>query len=366
LRDIDADRWIGSCLETVNPPLWEIGHVGWFQERWCLRESHDHLNGQARRPPADSCFADADRLYHSAQVAHNTRWQLSLLNPREVHDYLTEVLTRTLQRLKTLDSDSPELYYFRLALFHEMMHRESFCLSWQTLGYDSPCDLIDPAPLAALRWLDAPEGTVTVGSPKDQGFVFDNEKWAHAVQVQGFEFANRVVSNGEYAEFVKARGYEQECYWPKDIWRQFQASGRKAPRYWRLQGDTIEVKRNREWVELVEEWPVTHVSLFEAEAWCRWAGCQLPTEAQWLHAAQQPGFEWGEVWEWTASEFEPFVGFEEGPYAEYSTPWFSTHQVLKGASLATPRGLRDLRFRNFYEPERDDIYNGFRAIRPKA
>ena len=355
LVTMDPGRWWSPCMAVVNPPLWEIGHVGWFQERWCLRERPRGL-----RP---SILAKADKLYHSAKVAHDTRWQLDLLKPKAVLRYLERVMDKSLDHLSGLTDDSPELYFYRLNLFHEMMHRESFCHSWQTLGYESPSDLDPPRALGPTRWLGIPKGEAQLGSPRDSDFVFDNEKWGKPVSVPAFQVANRVLTNREFIGFIRAGGYQTEQYWPADIWKQMQLASRRAPSYWRVAGESFEELRFGQWVELDPDRPLTHVTLFEAEAYCRWSGCRLPTEVEWVHAASQPDFEWGDVWEWTSSIFRPFDGFTEDPYAEYSSPWFHTHQVLKGASLATPDGLKDIRFRNYYEPERFDVFNGFRVVK---
>jgi iron(II)-dependent oxidoreductase len=108
---------------------------------------------------------------------------------------------------------------------------------------------------------------------------------------------------------------------------------------------------------------VRHVSLYEAQAYSAWAGRRLPSEAEWELAARSghPGFHWGALWEWTCSRFEPFPGFSPGPYREYSAPFFGSHQTVRGASFATPSRLRSFQFRNFYSPERDDIFIGFRT-----
>ena len=357
LQGLQAAHWLGPTLPIVNPPLWELGHIGWFHERWSLRERSD-------AEPRASLLATADQLYDSARVAHASRWRLPLEPLPVVHQYLQDVLEQALSRLAGLTDDDPALYFHRLPLFHEMMHREAFCYSWQTLGYPRPVDLPAAQVLPAQQWLDIAGQVVTVGSDQDGGFVFDNEKWATAQTVAPFRISNRVVSCGEFAQFVVDGGYRHEAFWAPHYWHELQALGRAGPRHWRRSGDTFEVRSFGRWEPLVPELPMVHVSAWEAQAWCCWAGRALPSEAQWLAASTHEAFAWGAAWEWTASPFAALPGFAADPYREYSEPWFGTHRLLKGASVVTPAALRDRRFRNFYEPFRDDVFNGFRVLIP--
>ena len=355
VEPLSGDRWLGPVLTIVNPPLWELGHVGWFHERWCLRE-------RPGQPPADSILPEADKLYDSTPVEHHTRWGLPLVQPGPVLDYLAAVLDQSLSALDALADDDPALYYHRLSLFHEMMHREAFCYTWQTHGYSPAEDLAEKRSLHQAEWLDIEPDEVMVGSPRETPFVFDNEKYGHGVSVDAFRISNQVVTEGEFAQFVLDGGYDHPDFWPAGLSLGKHELSPHSPRYWRIEGGDIQVRRFEQWTDLQPDAPMTHVSLYEAQAYCRWAGVSLPNEAQWLLAARHPEFQWGDVWEWTSSPFEPLPGFSADPYKEYSAPWFYTHRVLKGASLATPPGMCDTRFRNYYEPHRADVFNGFRVV----
>lgn len=358
LEPLSGDRWLGPVLPIVNPPLWELGHVGWFHERWCLRER----SGQVSMLPAKSILPDADKLYDSTPIEHHTRWGLPLIQPAAVLIYLAAVLDEALIALDKLTDDDPAIYFHRLSLFHEMMHREAFCYTWQTHAYQPPQDLPAQRLLGQPAWLEIAADDVMVGSEPDAPFVFDNEKFGHAVAVDAFCISNQVVSAGEFGQFVLAGGYDQAEFWPAGLLVGKHESSAHRPRYWRLDGNDIQVRQFKHWSALNPDAPMTHVSMYEAQAYCRWAGVSLPTEAQWLLAARHPHFVWGDVWEWTSSAFEPLPGFSADPYKEYSAPWFHTHRVLKGASFSTPTGMCDTRFRNYYEPHRADVFNGFRVV----
>ncbi|MDQ6683835.1 MAG: SUMF1/EgtB/PvdO family nonheme iron enzyme, partial [Pseudomonadota bacterium] len=147
-----------------------------------------------------------------------------------------------------------------------------------------------------------------------------------------------------------------------------EACGHRHPARWRREDGAWQERWFERWQPLSSAAPVIHVNAFEAEAWCRWAGRRLPRAAEWEQAAQSAdGFCWGgSVWEWTADAFRPYPGFIAGPYRDYSAPWFETHRELRGGSFATHARLHDLRYRNFFTPERCDVFTGFRSVRTSA
>lgn len=407
VADLDDEQLLGPRLAIVNPLLWEIGHVAWFQEKWVLR----HVGKQ---PPI---HRDADALYDSAAVPHNVRWDLPLPSRAETLRYLGEVRDRVLEQIGGRPAE--ELTYFvQLSVFHEDMHAEAFLYSRQTLGYPAPRSgfpIHTPVPQESTLAGDVaiPGGVFQLGAAATEPFVFDNEKWAHRVQVKPFRMARAAVSQAEFAAFVEDDGYFRQTLWSPEGWDWRARSGARHPVYWRrMPGQGWQRRHFDREVPLELHHPVLHVNWYEADAYCRWAGRRLPTEAEWeLAAAGEPAqggesfgprkrrFPWGDdgptlqqanlngsaracidvgalsagdsafgcrqmignVWEWTASDFLPYPGFVVDPYKEYSQPWFGTHKVLRGGCWATQARLLRNTWRNFYTPDRCDVWAGFRT-----
>lgn len=412
------EQMIGPYRATVNPILWALGHVAFFQERWAWC----HLR---RAPPL---HPGMELLYDSFEVEHPARWKLPLPDVEHTHAYLASVLEHVLQALKSGNSAAAEdIWYFHaLTVFHEDMHAEAIAYDRDTLGYPAPerhdvpgaDPALDTAALRAGPWpgdVEIPGSEAYwLGAAPGTGFVFDNEKWAHPVKVAPFRIARAPVTNGEYAAFVEAGGYRTERYWSPAAWRWLREAGLEHPQRWRrAPGGGWQVRHYDRWLPLPEHQPVVHVSWHEARAWCAWAGRRLPTEAEWeLAASTVPGagttpaekraYPWGEdtpspahanldarigqlvdvaafpagdsawgcrqmfgnVWEWTADAFYPYPGFVVDPYKEYSAPWFGYHKVLRGGCWATRGRLLRNTWRNFFMPHRTDIIAGFRTCAP--
>ena len=368
---LGAKQFKVPMLPELNPPLWEVGHLGWFQEWWIARNMQRH-RGAGCDPVAArlaSIEPRADSWWDSSHVPHDSRWTLNIPSLADTKAYLLDTLETSLELLDKAPDDDDALYFFRLALFHEDMHGEALIYMAQTLGL--PLSLSAPGPVAAREPLRVPATRWQLGSSSGSGFTFDNERQPQEVQVPEFEIDAQVVTWAQFVEFVDDGGYDRPELWQPQGWEWLQAKatgeGRRGPRYVDQIGvasGAVMQTRFGTPRRMLGGQPVMHVSWWEADAWCRWAGRRLPAEVEWevaAHHAERRGFRWGEVWEWTGTTFRPYPGFAADPYRDYSEPWFGTRKVLRGASFATRARMKTPKYRNFYLPGRDDIFVGFRS-----
>lgn len=408
VADLTDEQLKVPLLPIINPLLWELGHVAWFQEKWVLR----YLRGEPL------IFPQADALWDSAAVAHNTRWSLPLPSRADTLRYARDVLDRVIDRLPANELTEKEAYFHWLVIMHEDMHGEAFTYTRQTLGYAAPT----LSGAGSGKGVAVPNGAVSgdgfipggdffLGAAPGEVFVFDNEKWAHRVFVPSFTIAHTPVTNSQFAEFVDDSGYRRADWWSEEGRAWLEKEGAKHPFYWVPDSGGWLHRHFDQIVPLPKDHPIIHVNWYEAEAYCRWAGHRLPTEAEWeMVAVAEPAgtgiskvrrhYPWGEepptlqraqlnaassgcipvgalaagdsafgcrqmignVWEWTASDFRPYPGFVVDPYKEYSQPWFTgEYKVLRGGCWATRSRLIRNTWRNFYTKDRRDVFAGFRT-----
>jgi len=401
----DAQMW-GHQDHFLEPPIWEMGHVGWFQEYWILR----HLDGAA------PLLRGADGIYDAFHVSYRRRWEHAYPGREATSRYIAEVLARSVARLDSRTPSAAETYFYTLAALHEDMHTENLTLILQTLGYGGPpLSRLDPAWTAppvdpAYRPHDVavPGGTFMLGAAPEEPFVFDNEKWAHPVAVRPFRIATVPVTNLEFQAFVEDDGYRRREVWGRRGWDWRRRTGAEHPLFWLRGDDARWCERRFGLIVPLAPWhPVMHVNWYEAEAYCRWAGRRLPTEAEWEMAATwdpatgaKRRFPWGDapptperasldyraggpidvralpagdsavgcrqmignVWEWVEDTFEPYPGFTCDPYKEYSAPYFGEKKVLRGGCWTTRGRLIRGTWRNFYKRQRRNVFAGFRTV----
>jgi gamma-glutamyl hercynylcysteine S-oxide synthase len=409
LGDLSGAALMGPKLAIVNPILWEIGHIIWFQEHFILRQ---HDGRDALRPQADA-------LFDSAHVAHDDRWDLPLPALDWIKAYGADVREALLSRLSQPLASEGDSYLYKLVTFHEDMHAEAFAYSRQTLGLPQvfggnrmACAVEGAGPLVGD--VAIPGGIFQLGASPDAAFVFDNEKWAHPQTVAPFRIARAPVTNAEFAAFVEQGGYRNRALWSPKGWDWVQSTGAQRPSYWHGSPRAWQLQWYDRLIDLQPNHPVMFVNWHEANAYCVFGARRLPSELEWEVAAvgvpsddgglspqkrSQPWGDWGtnarpealanldgqagglidvaacsasessfgcrqmigNVWEWTSSDFGPYPGFSPDVYKDYSAPWFGDRKVLRGGCWATRSRLVTPVYRNFFPPDRRDIFAGFRT-----
>jgi gamma-glutamyl hercynylcysteine S-oxide synthase len=402
VSDLDDAQMTGPLLPTVNPLIWEIGHLAWFQEKFVLRQAC----GQ------DPIIPHADALYDSGAIPHDTRWHLKLPSRAETAKYMETVAARVADQLTGPSATDVVQHFARYTVCHYDVHTEALTYTRQTLGYPAPrltgLSGTRSAPVertTAAGDVSVAGGRFLLGAGFAGPFVYDNEKWAHMVEVKPFSIARAATTQAEFAAFVDDGGYADARLW-RDAGTWLAQTGAAHPLYWRRGENGGWQRRHFDaWVDLEPDLPVCHVSWWEADAYCRWAGRRLPTEAEWECAATgdtwpKPTYPWGEaepepqhaatdwrsdgpvdvgecsagdspsgcrqlignVWEWTASDFTAYPNFERDAYWENSEQFFgSSRKVLRGGAWPTRGRYLRSTMRNYFPLDRRDVMAGLRT-----
>ena len=363
------------CLQGMadaSPAKWHLGHTSWFFEQFLLQ-------GLPGYEPADSRWGYLFNSYYEAVGERQPRPQRGLLTRPSIAEVLAWRRRVTAALEEHWEALDPQL--LELGLQHEQQHQELLLMDLLDGFSRNP---LEPAAFPNLEpelayersWRDAPSGPtqwiamegglveIGHGCPGGgDGFHFDNEAPRHRLWLEPFAIADRLVRNDDMAAFIDDGGYQRPELWMSEGWAVVQQRGWRAPRYWR--GDwefTLGGRRPRH-----PEAPVRHLSWFEADAYARWAGARLPSEGEWeLTAAaghlQQAN---GCLWQWTASPYRPYPGFQPAPGAvgEYNGKFMCSQFVLRGSCFLTPAGHARLTYRNFYPPASRWMASGLRLAR---
>lgn len=393
---LDHEHLVTQVSALLSPPLWDLGHIGAYEELWLARR----VAGDAPLHP------DLDDVYDAFETPRPRRGEVEILDEAATHDYLRTVRRRSLEVLEGSELDDPERplladgFVFEMVAEHEAQHTETVLQALQMLpaGAYRPPRRRQAPPAAAAgaagpAWCEIPPGPFAMGAPEG-GFAYDCERPRHERELGGFAIARDPVGAGDWAEFVADGGYDRPGLWTEAGWAWRLAEDAQAPLYWERDGEGGWLVRAFDRLAPPDpQRPVCHVSAHEADAFARWAGCRLPTEAEWERAAagaqaatasanlDQLAFATaprgaypplasgcrqmvGDVWEWTATDFGGYPGFRAFPYREYSEAFFGAgYRVLRGGSWATQPIVARPSFRNWDLPERRQIFSGLRLAR---
>jgi iron(II)-dependent oxidoreductase len=350
IEQLDDEQLNRVYSQILSPLAWDLGHIANFEELWLVQTIG------AREP----LHGELGRFYDAIENPRRTRGELPILRDAELRSYLADVRARTLEVLDEVeigaDAGDPLLregFVYEMLLAHELQHNETMLQLLQMVDrYELPAELEErrAAPLpddpGTIR---VEAGGYEIGAPMT-GFAYDNERPRHTVELAAFEIDRTPVTNAAYIAYMEATGAKPPLYWEGDA-----GSG------W------VSVARGRH-EPVASTQPVIHVSWEEADAYARWTGKRLPSEAEWEVAARLGGEDGlpgsGLAWEWTSSDFLAYPGFEAFPYGEYSEVFFGdAYKVLRGGSWATARETMRPSFRNWDLPQRRQIFSGFRCAR---
>ncbi|MGV3570212.1 MAG: ergothioneine biosynthesis protein EgtB [Ramlibacter sp.] len=383
-RPLSAEDQCVQSMPDASPTKWHLAHTSWFFEAVVLAA---HAPGHQ---PFDPRYFHLFNSYYEALGSRHPRPLRGLLTRPaldEVHLYRAHVddgIARFIADATDAAWAAAEPV-ITLGLHHEEQHQEliltdvlhAFSCNPLLPAYRAP----EPPALrlagspAPLRWLAGPEGAVRVGHA-GAAFAFDNETPRHTTWLQPYRIADRLVTCGEFAEFIADGGYRNPAHWLSDGWALAQAQGWQAPAYWLAPGDGRAPSEawqvfGLEGVRPLEPGaPVLQLSFYEAAAYAQWAGARLPTEFEWEAASGLPGMRQltGHAWQWTRSSYDPYPGFQpwSGAIAEYNGKFMVGQVVLRGGSVATPPGHARPTYRNFFPPAARWQFSGLRLARDGA
>lgn len=400
-EDLDDSQLAVPYERGINPPIWELGHAAFFYEYFLLRKYQN----------PNPIMPGYDEIWDSFEIHHRARWKKGIVPPKqEAFDYYHKILD-AVNTIIDKPEISPDAFYLtQYCIYHQNMHIESLIWARQTLGYPVPQSYVEPHPeneTLPKRDIEIPGGNYFIGIPDDsEVFSFDNERPGFEKQINRFQIASQLVSNGEFLEFVEDEaGYKNTENWSfgGQQWVDDQPEKKAQPMYWSAKDGEWFIKFFDREIPLLPQRPALHLNYWEAEAFCHWSGRRLPTEFEWEAAARgdknylyprgntmnpdrvdmdaislghhstsaMPEGQTdegcsqmlGTAWEWTSSQYLPFDGFTMDMYPYMSTLQFGDHKTTRGGSCATSSCLIRNTYRQAYHPGRFDAFTGFRTVK---
>lgn len=393
-KNLEIEDYVIQPVDFVSPPKWHLAHTTWFFETLILQKfMKDYMVFH------ESYNYIFNSYYESlgARVGREYRGTLSRPTVKDIKDYRAYVddNMRILFQHEFLPETLMELV--ELGIQHEQQHQELLIYDIKYILFSNPLKpayfnqmpgtLTNNVLISDLTFKEYPGGINFLGM-NEEGFAWDNERPFHKVYFENFKIATRLITNGEYLEFIRDKGYENFQFWLDDGWKWVNEKAIKAPLYW--------IKKEGEWFEfslygvqpLNPCLPVCHISFYEAMAFAAWSGKRLPTEAEWetvakinestknsgnfmesdyfhprsLSAEAKVNQLFGDVWEWTSSPYQPYPGYQpyDGPLSEYNGKFMINQLVLRGGSCATPQDHIRTTYRNFFQPDQRWLFSGIR------
>lgn len=392
---LETEDFVIQAMENTSPTKWHLAHTSWFFETFILEKAIDDYESMH---PQYSYLFNSYYLQTGEPHKRSERGLISRPTVSEVFEYRTYINEQILEFLQQSDKQALAKWgpVVEIGINHEQQHQELILTDLKYLFFQNP---LKPAyrnlerpksnPPQELKWIDFEEGVYEVGNEGGE-FTYDNEHPRHRRFLEAFTVTDRLITNGEFLQFINDDGYDRSELWLDDGWATVNKRGWQAPLYWEL--------KDGEWHQFTlggmrkvdPSEPVTHISYYEADAFARWAGARLPTEGEWeavagdrpyegnfvdsgnyhpvtLQYRGKDGFKqvYGDVWEWTQSAYDPYSGYEplEGALGEYNGKFMCGQYVLRGGSCATSQSHIRKTYRNFFYPDARWQFNGLRLAR---
>tara|TARA_R110002124_G_scaffold214368_1_gene380393 strand:- start:201 stop:1361 length:1161 start_codon:yes stop_codon:yes gene_type:complete len=364
-KPLSVEDHLAQPIIDVSPPKWHLGHSTWFFETFILKPFNS--NYKEFDPRFNFLF---NSYYESVgkRVLRDQRANMTRPSLDKIYSY-RQYIDREMEEFLNANPNPKALELLDLGLNHEQQHQELLVTDFKYILSSQAFFPVYQENYGEGKvenhqreWIKIPEGIYEIGF-KGDGFCFDNELGLHKSYLHEYQISNKLVTNGEYLEFMESGAYEDFRYWHSEAWAWIKENHIKSPLYWE--------KMDGEWYrfslsglqKLNSNEALSHISYYEAYAYAEWKGLRLATEMEWEVAADL--FHWGKRWEWTNSAYLPYPNFSkaEGAVGEYNGKFMINQMVLRGASIATPKGHSRKTYRNFFHPNLRWQFTGLRLAK---